>query len=106
MITIKFNKTVYKIPNFFVGGVEDMGTILVDVDTFDILAIDVTAEVGAFVYDEAGLACLTGFVGEGGAEEAGAYNQIVVMGLHEYSKNLKRKSHTESTESTENNYEL
>jgi len=88
----------------------------VDVNAFNVLAIDVTAEVGAFVYDEAGLACLTGFVGEGGAEEAGAYYQIIVFLIHMKYKALKRvqkaysrsralkrvqEGHTEITENTE-----
>ena len=72
-VAVKLNDGVHEVPHLLVGGVEDMGTILVDVDTFDILAIDIATQVGAFVYDEAGFACLTGFVGEGGAEEAGAY---------------------------------
>jgi hypothetical protein len=84
-----------------------MGTILVDVNAFNVLAIDVTAEVGAFVYDEAGFASLTGFVGEGGAEEAGAYYQIIVFLIHMKYKALKRvqelqaafkvQKHTENT---------
>ena len=81
-VAVELDDGVHEVPYLLVGGVEDMGTVFVDVDTFDVLAIDVTAEVGAFVYDEAGLACLTGFVGEGGAEEAGAYYQIIVFLIH------------------------
>lgn len=38
--------------------------------------------MGTFVYDETSLASLTGFIGEGGAKEAGANNQIIVFLIH------------------------
>ena len=78
-VAVELNDGVHEVPHLLDGGVEDMGTVLVDVNAFDVLAIDIAAEMGAFVYDEAGLACLTGFVGEGSAEEAGAYYQIIVI---------------------------
>ena len=78
-VAVKLNDGVHEIPHSLVGGVEDMGTILVDVNAFDVLAIDIAAEMGAFVDNEAGLACLTGFVGEGGAKEAGTNNKIIVF---------------------------
>ena len=81
-VAVELDDGVHEVPHLFVGGVEDMSTVFVDVNAFDTLAIDVTAEVRAFVYDEAGLACLTGFVGEGGAKEAGAYYQIIVFIIH------------------------
>lgn len=51
---------------------EDMGTVFVDVDAFDVLAIDITAQVWAFVYDQAPLASLFGLVGECGTKETRA----------------------------------
>ena len=41
--------------------------------------------MGAFVNDETLLACLTGFIGKGGSEEAGAYYQIIVFLIHNIS---------------------
>jgi len=87
-VAVELDDGVHEVPYLLVGGVEDMGTILMYVNTLYTLTIDVTTKLGAFVYDEAGLACLTGFVGEGGAEEAGAYYQIIVFVIH--------MSHTES----------
>ena len=52
---------------------EDMCAILVHVDALDVLAIDVAAQVGAFVYDEAPLALFAGEMGERGSEETGTY---------------------------------
>ena len=58
---------------------EDVGTILMDVDAFDILAIDIAAQVWALVYDEAFFALLLGLVGEGCTEEAWADNEVIVV---------------------------
>ena len=49
------------------------------VDALDALAIDVAAEMGAFVYDEAPLPLLMGKMGECGSEKAGANDEIVVF---------------------------
>ncbi len=87
-VAVELDDGVHEVPHLLVGGVEDMGAVFVDINAFDILAIYIATEVGAFVNDEAFLACLTGFVGEGGAEEAGAYYQIIVFLIH--------FSHTES----------
>lgn len=38
--------------------------------------------MGTFVYDETSLASLTGFIGEGGAKEAGTNNKIIVFLFH------------------------
>ena len=56
-----------------------MCAILMHVDALDVLAIDVAAQVGALVYDEAPLALLVGEMGERGSEEAGAHDKIVIM---------------------------
>ena len=48
------------------------------IDALDVLAINVAAQVGALVYDEAPLALLVGEVCERGSEEAGADDEIVV----------------------------
>ena len=55
-----------------------MCAVFVDVYPFDGLAVDVPSGVGAFVDDEASFAPAGGEVCECGAEQAGAYDEIVV----------------------------
>ena len=78
-ISVEGNDRVYEVPNGLVVGMEDVGTILMDVDAFDILAIDIAAQVRAFVYDEAFLALLPGLMGESGTKQAGTNNEIIVV---------------------------
>ena len=78
-ISVEGNDRVYEVPNGLVVGMEDVGTILMDVDAFDILAIDIAAQVWTFVYDEAFLALFPGLVSESGAKQAGTNNEIIVV---------------------------
>ena len=63
-VSVKGHDGVYEVPDGPVVGMEDVGSILMDVDAFDILAIDIAAQVWAFVYDEEFFALLLGMVGE------------------------------------------
>ena len=81
-VSVEGHDAVDKVPHALVGGVEDVGAILVDVDALHILAIDVAAEVRALVDDKATGASLMGEVGEGGTEEAGAHDEVVVRIRH------------------------
>ena len=67
-VSVERHDRVYEVPDGLVVGMEDVGTILMYVDAFDILAIDIAAQVWALVYDEAFFALLLGLVGEGCAE--------------------------------------
>ena len=67
-ISVERHDRVYEVPYGLVVGMEDVGTILMYVDALDILAIDITAQVWALVYDEAFFSLLLGLVGEGCAE--------------------------------------
>ena len=48
-IAVEGDETVYKIPNHLIRSMENVGTILVHVNTLDILAINIASRVGAFV---------------------------------------------------------
>ena len=50
-VAVELDDGVNEVPHLLVGGVEDMGSVFVDVNAFDILAIDIAAQVGAFVND-------------------------------------------------------
>lgn len=57
-VPIERHNTVYEIPNFFVISMEDVGSILMNVDAFHIFTIDVAAQMRAFVNDKAFLSFL------------------------------------------------
>ena len=57
---------------------EDMGAILMHMDALDLLAIDIPAQMGPLLDDQALLSVPVGEMGERGAEQAGADNQIVI----------------------------
>jgi hypothetical protein len=77
-VAVEGDYGIDEIPHFAVGGVEDVCAVFVDVYPFDGLAVDVPSGVGAFVDDEASFAPAGGEVCECGAEQAGAYDEIVV----------------------------
>ena len=56
-----------------------MRPVLVDVYAIHALAINVAAEVRPLVYDKALLAPPLSEICERGAEQAGAYNEIIVL---------------------------
>lgn len=60
-----------------------MCAIFVDVNMLYALTIDIPSELWTFVYHKASLACLSGAIGECGAEKSRAYNQIVISVFHE-----------------------
>ena len=65
---------------------ENVRSVFVDVDAADGFAIDIPAEVRAFVDDEAGFALPVGKVGESRAVEARADDEVVVHGgIGDYS---------------------
>ena len=63
-IAIELGKLLNVVPNLFVAGVEDVGSIAVYLDTLDLFCIDISRDVGAAVDDEDRPAALMRFVGE------------------------------------------
>ena len=78
-VAVELNDRVHEVPNLLVGSVENMCAVFMDVNTLDLFTINVASQMGAFVNHKAGLACLTCLVGEGGTEEAGTNDEIVVF---------------------------
>jgi hypothetical protein len=81
-ITVELDNGIGKVPDLLVGGMEDMGAILMDIDTLDVLTIDITTQMVALVDDQTLLAVKTGHAGKSGTIDAGSNNQIVVTFLH------------------------
>ena len=51
------------VPHLFIIGMENMGAVLVDIDAFDVLSIDIPGNIRALVHNEDTLAvclCLVG----------------------------------------------
>ena len=67
-VSVERHDRVNEVPYCLVVGMEDVGTILMYVDTFDILAINIAAQMWAFIYDEAFFALLLDLVSEGCAK--------------------------------------
>ena len=77
-IPVERDKSVHEVPYLLVVRVENVGPVLVHMDPFHFLAVDIAAQMGALLDHQAGLACLPRLVGEGGAEEARTDDQIVI----------------------------
>ena len=58
---------------------EDVRTILMDVDTLDVLGINVARNVGALIHDQHGFAVRLGLMGEDGTVQTGADYQIIIF---------------------------
>ena len=67
------------VPDLFVVGVEDVRTILMDVNTLDVLGINVARDVGALIHDQHGFAVGLGLMGEDGTVQTGADYQIIIF---------------------------
>ena len=66
------------VPHRFIVGVEDMRTVAMDVDALHLFGVDIAGDVRPLVDDEDGFAGGFCLLGEDGAEEAGADDEIVV----------------------------
>ena len=76
---VKLGKPGDVAPDLFVVGVEDVRTILMDVDTLDVLGVDIARNVGALIHDQHGFAVGLGLMGEDGTVQAGADYQIIIF---------------------------
>ena len=79
-VVVELGEAVYVVPDVPHGGVEDMRTVAVDLDALDVLGIDVAGDVIAAIDDQDRLAGALGGVGEDGAREAGADDEVIVLG--------------------------
>ena len=81
-ITIKFCKTIYIIPYGLIGCVENMRTILMNIDIFYLIGIDISCNMISFVNHQT---CFSGFfcfVCKYSTKQSCSYDQIVIL-LHD-----------------------
>lgn len=79
-VVVELGEAVDVVPDVLHRGVEDMRTVAVDLDALDVLGIDVAGDVVAAVDDQDRLAGALGGVGEDGARETGADDEVIVLG--------------------------
>ena len=63
-VIVKLCKLIDIIPDLFIGCMEDVSSILVDIDSFNRLAIDIPTNVFSFINHLHFLATFVGFVGK------------------------------------------
>ena len=63
-VIVKLRKLIDIIPDLFIGCMEDVSPILVDIDSFNRLAIDIPTNVFSFVNHLHLLAAFVSFVGK------------------------------------------
>ena len=79
-VVVELGEAVDVVPDVPHGGVEDVGAVAVDLDALDVLGVDVAGDVAAAVDDQDRLAGAPGGIGEDGAGEAGADDEVIVLG--------------------------
>ena len=79
-VVVELCEAVHVVPHVTHGGVEDVRAVHVHVDAVDVLGVDVAGHVVATVDDQAGLAGAAGLVGKNRTGDAGANNEVIVLG--------------------------
>ena len=78
-IPVEHRKLIDIVPHLLVVGVEDVGTIAVDVDALNALGVDIAGNVVPLVHHQAALAGPGGLMGKDCAVQAGANDQIIIL---------------------------
>ena len=81
-IAVEWHYRVHEVPHFLVGGMEDMGTVLMHVDAFHVLAVNIATQMSPLVDDETTLTGLLCPVGKRSPEQPGPNNKIIVCHFH------------------------
>jgi hypothetical protein len=76
---LKLNELIYKIPNLFVRGVEDMRSVLVNEDVALVFAVAVAARMATAVYYKHPLTRLMGTISRYGTIQSGTDNQQIIF---------------------------
>ena len=84
-IAVELCELVHILPHSLIVGVEDMGTVTVDIDVLHLFGVDIARNVAALVDDKALFPGLPGFMGEYSAVQTGTDNEIIVLFHHCFS---------------------
>ena len=78
-VAVEFRELVHILPHCLAAGVEDVGTIAVDLNALHFLGIDIPGNVAALINHKARFARLFCLLGEHRTVKACAYDEIIVM---------------------------
>ena len=76
---VEFSKLIDVIPDLTIVGVENMGTVNVNIDAFHFFRVNIACNVWAFIDNQAGLAVFHRFMRKNSAIEAGADDEIIIF---------------------------
>ena len=76
---IKLCKLVNILPYFFFGGMENMSPVTMNLDPFNFLCVNISANVIPFVYYKTGFAMLHCLMCKHRPKKACAYDQIIIF---------------------------
>ena len=78
-VAVKFCESVYVLPDTLVIGMENVGTVAVDLNALHFLGVDVAADVAALVDYQHGFPGVYHLLGKGRTVQARADDQIVIV---------------------------
>ena len=76
--SVELGKLGDVVPDFFIVGMEDMRTVLMDIDTLNILCVNIASNVGTLIYNQNRFSMRFSFMCKNGTIQAGANYQIIV----------------------------
>lgn len=77
-VVVEFGELADILPDVLERGVEDMGTVFVDVNSFDVLGVDIACDVIASIDHKTALADAMCLMGEYSTGDAGTHNEVVI----------------------------
>lgn len=80
-ITVEFSEPAQIVPYGLIVGVENMSAVAVDLDALHFLRVDIPSDVLPLFYHQDGLSAGPRLLGERGAKESRADDQIVILHL-------------------------
>ena len=76
---VKLCKLVHIVPDFLLGGVENMCAVSVHLDSLHILCVNVASDMITLVDYQTGLSLFGGLMGKYSSKQSGSYDQIVIF---------------------------
>ena len=78
-VAVELHNQIHEIPYIFVICMENVSAILMHVDAFHLLAVDITTKVWTLVYYKTFLAHLLSAIGKCGSEQARTNYEVIIV---------------------------